>query len=85
MACTHTKRVYDPPYEDHWTGEWITPEPREVCTSEDIDIGRFRCNQCGEVGYYTGLWRDFHEMGTPCPGSDGVRRVPPNEKCNRPA
>ena len=82
MACTHTRWVYDPPYEDDWTGEWITPEPRQVSTSVDIDIGRFRCAQCGEVGYYTGLWRDFHENGIPCPGSDGVRRVPPNVRAN---
>lgn len=38
-------------------------------TQEDINIGSFRCTQCGEVGYYTGLWRDYFEKGVPCPGS----------------
>lgn len=74
MTCTHTKWVYDPQYQHDWTGEWITPEPREVGTYEDIDTGRFRCTQCGEVGYYTGLWRAFYEQGIPCPGSEGIRR-----------
>jgi hypothetical protein len=43
-------------------------------TNEDLDIGRFRCTQCGEIGYYTGLWRDFYEEGIPCPGSNKVER-----------
>ena len=78
MACTHTRWVYDPPYEDDWTGEQVTPEPREVGTYEDLDIGRFRCTQCGLIGYYTGHWRAYHEHGTPCFGSESVPRVPPN-------
>lgn len=43
-------------------------------TYEDIDIGRFRCTQCGHVGYYTGHWRRFFEEGIPCPGSERVQR-----------
>ena len=38
--------------------------------TEDIDIGRLRCIDCGEVMYYTGAWKKFHEEGTPCIGSD---------------
>jgi hypothetical protein len=43
-------------------------------TMLDLDIGRFRCSLCGDIGYYTGLWRNFYEKGIPCPGSELVRR-----------
>jgi hypothetical protein len=48
-------------------------QAHERNTYEDIDIGRFRCTQCNEVGYYTGHWREFFEKGTPCFGSDRVQ------------
>ncbi len=43
-------------------------------TYVDLDIGRFKCSQCGEIGYYTGHWKKFFEEGIPCPGSDNIRR-----------
>jgi len=56
--------------------DWDEPYDRyeEVVesTTEDLDIGCYRCTQCGEVLYYTGLWRAFHEQGVPCPGSEGL-------------
>lgn len=45
-------------------------------TYEDIGVGAFRCTQCGEVGFYTGLWRQFYERDIPCAGSD---RLPPGD------
>ena len=74
MTCTHQKWVYPEPYEDDWTGEVIYPQAYTVSTTEDIDIGRYKCTQCGEVFYYTGLWRRYFEEGVPCPGVE--RRVP---------
>lgn len=43
-------------------------------TQPDVDLGRFRCTQCCEYGYYTGFWRDFWEKGIPCPGSENLIR-----------
>ena len=40
------------------TGRWIT---EEKYTYVDLDIGRFQCTQCGEIGYYTGQWREYWE------------------------
>ena len=66
MSCDHL--TYDPPYwrpddysSDPLAGEWVYPEPRG--SYEDIDVGRYRCTQCGEVFYYTGLWREHWEGG----------------------
>jgi hypothetical protein len=78
MTCTHTssRAVWCEP--DGWEHE----EPYQVwekyATTEDLDLSRYRCTRCGEVFYYTGRWRDYHENGTPCLGSDRVARVPPN-------
>jgi uncharacterized protein with PIN domain len=73
LSCTHQRRytvvVYandlDEPYDRY--DEVVEP------TTEDLDIGRYRCTQCGEVFYYTGYWRDFHEKGASCPGSEGLK------------
>lgn len=54
-------------------------------TYEDIDIGRFKCTQCGEVGYYTGHWRDFFEKGIPCFGSDRVEYWKAQKEATKPA
>lgn len=72
--CDHKRWVYPKPIFSDWTGEYEPQEPYQVFTTEDIDVGRFHCTQCGEVGYYTGLWRDFWEQGIPCPGSEGIDR-----------
>lgn len=73
--CTHTRtRIEESTFED-WEGETRTTYRRvEESTCEDIDIGRFRCTMCGEIGYYTGQWKDYFEKGIPCLGSDKVKR-----------
>lgn len=73
MLCDHFEWVYGPPELNDWTGEY---EDRvyERSTYEDISRGRFRCTQCGHIGYYTGLWKKYYEEGIPCPGSEGVKR-----------
>lgn len=60
--CSHKTRQQVWVVEEHFdgpdTGYW---ESVEVPTFVDIDIGRFKCTQCGEVGYYTGKWREYWE------------------------
>jgi hypothetical protein len=79
VTCTHitpSKWVWQDvevsPYGD--TEQQLVDVGRQWTFDEGKDIGRFRCTQCGEVFYYTGLWRDFYEKGIPCPGSEGVQR-----------
>lgn len=73
MTCTHrtpTRWVYAE--VDIGLGETevqLVEEGGEYST-EDISIGAFRCTQCGEVGYYTGLWKAHYETGAPCPGDN---------------
>lgn len=74
-ACTHTVEhsewvESENRYTGEIEGEWFY-ETRSTC--EDFGVGRFRCTQCGWIGYYTGLWKDFYEKGIPCPGSTGIR------------
>jgi len=77
IQCTHQieRATWVPCHEDDW-GTHIEGhyEYTTEHTTEDIDIGRFRCTQCGEVMYYTGSWRKFHEEGVPCPGSDLAKK-----------
>lgn len=74
MTCDHTRWVPGTPYFCDMEGEWMTSEPRQEFTYEDISVGAFRCTQCGHIGYYTGHWKNYYENGIPCSGSDGVSR-----------
>lgn len=64
MSCTHSiersRWVETDYFGDPIPGEW---QYWTESTTEDIDLGRFRCTQCGKVMYYTGLWREHHEGG----------------------
>jgi hypothetical protein len=77
--CKHVRWVYPEPYVEDYGGYTTTvyPDPYTVSTYEDIvpGQGRFRCTQCGHIGYYTGLWRKFWEEGIPCPGSENIQRA----------
>lgn len=73
--CSH---AYDPVWVDtSWTddyghhhseGHWQTKSAQE-----DIDLHRFKCKRCGEIGYYSGAARAYHEDGvkTDIPGLGG--------------
>lgn len=74
MSCDHKRGRWAPGGTDDWTGEDLPDVWIEEYTSVDIDVGRFKCTQCGEIGYYTGLWKRYFEEGVPCSGSDGVPR-----------
>jgi hypothetical protein len=64
MSCTHqtTKEFWVDEFENDWgytePGHW---ERETVSTTVDIDTGRYKCTQCGEVMYYTGTWRKHWE------------------------
>lgn len=79
MVCEHKRGRWERGGQCDWSGEELPDVYVEEYTTEDLDVGRFRCTQCGLAMYYTGLWKEFHEKGTACAGSDGVRRVPPND------
>lgn len=72
VKCDHsiTSGSYIDTVND-WTGEaeQVWQETKKY-TYEDMDVGRFKCTQCGLVQYYTGHWKKFFEEGTPCSGSD---------------
>lgn len=75
-ACDHQEWVYPPSETDDWSGETVYPEPYQRSIQVDISLGSFKCQRCGEVGYYTGQWKRFFEEGIPCAGSDQVQRNP---------
>lgn len=68
MGCSHTRvstkrRVsYD---EDGW--EVVDYDDEVIDTCVDIDLHRFKCTQCGEVGYYSSAAKKHHEEGIPSP------------------
>ena len=65
MTCTHSiTKLENHGWECDWSGEWCDDWRQvEHSTQEDIDLHRFRCTQCGEVGYYSGAARAFYERG----------------------
>lgn len=74
MKCNHRQERQEPSYICDYTGEVVDGRWYEQGTYEDISVGAFKCTQCGEIGYYTGLWKNYYENGIPCPGSKNVER-----------
>lgn len=66
MTCTHKDPDYweTETWEDDW-GNTHTDTKRVYGRSlqKDIDLHRFRCTRCGEIGYYSGAARAYHEDG----------------------
>jgi len=77
MNCTHTieRQVWIDGYEDDWgthiDSHW---EYTTEYTTEDTNIGSYKCTQCNQTMYYTGSWRKFYEEGIPCAGSKLVNK-----------
>jgi hypothetical protein len=73
-TCDHYEHKLEWTEEyDDWTGETSSSWKRSViCLQEDIDIHRFKCTRCGEIGYYSSRARDYYENGIKCwvPGLD---------------
>lgn len=49
--------------EDPWTGEWTTESEWEDAPMVDIDLHRYKCTKCGNIGYYSSAAREYHEEG----------------------
>lgn len=77
MTCTHeeTREVWVADTTDRWgdpvPGHWKT-ETRSL--EEDIDLHRFKCTRCGEIGYYSGAARRVYEGGAT---ADDYNRIRP--------
>ena len=53
---TTTYNVYVGEYETDY--EWVWKS-----TEEDIDLHRYKCTQCGEIGYYSGAAENYYTKG----------------------
>ena len=68
MSCNHQREISRWVGEDNWyddgssmhTGDWVYDT---VSTTVDIDLHRYKCTQCGEVMYYSGRAKQYHEEG----------------------
>jgi hypothetical protein len=75
MSCNHQRDTSRWVEDDDWyenctaTGHW---EYSSEYTTVDIDLHRYKCTQCGEIMYYSGRARDYHEKGVKSPGITGL-------------
>lgn len=86
MTCPHSVTTLENHgWEDLWDGQWYD-DWRHVAhsTQEDIDLHRFRCTQCGEVGYYSSAARAFHERGEERPDL-GLTKIDAARAARRPS
>ena len=77
MSCSHTRETstWIEEFENDWgyteTGHW---HYETVSSTEDIDLHRYRCIQCGEVFYYSGRAREYYEKGTKFDWIEGLKK-----------
>jgi hypothetical protein len=50
-------------------GEWKTEEKSLMV---DIDLHRFQCSRCKQIGYYSGAAKAYYEEGKRAPGIQGL-------------
>ncbi len=73
--CDHFETVggesyaYTDAYGETQTG-WTQGGTRS--TTVDLDTHRYRCTQCGEIGYYSHAARQFYEKDVKTPGVRGL-------------
>ncbi len=67
MSCSHEKRVYRKEFVgfDSNDNEIFFDVPTLESACKDIDLHRYKCTLCGEVGYYSNSARMFYENGIP--------------------
>lgn len=63
MTCDHCETTTEWVKKENWStgeveGRW---EQISVCLQDDIDLHRFKCSRCGEIGYYSGAARRIYE------------------------
>jgi hypothetical protein len=66
MNCTHSAEKSF--WVDEIVNDWGDTEPghweyETRYTTVDIDLHRYKCTQCGEIMYYSGRARQYHEEG----------------------
>lgn len=65
--CDHEEiEEYEVKYRDCEGDICVETERRFVSTFKDIDLHRYQCSRCGEIGYYSGAAKDFYEQGKTC-------------------
>ena len=64
-SCNHQRQVaVKTALYNQYTGEEYIDRKWELeDTFEDIDIHRYKCTQCGEIGYYSGTAKDYYTKG----------------------
>ena len=65
ISCKHQRRIQvkTPVYSNYISDESIDVSWIWEDTFEDIDIHRYKCTQCGEIGYYSGAAKDYYTKG----------------------
>jgi hypothetical protein len=59
--------------QDDWTGEWEREwQTEEVSFIVDVDLHRYQCTRCKQIGYYSGAAKAFYETGKRAPGVQGL-------------
>lgn len=72
MSCNCTTSSWEYSHDDWETGEPVYELVKRYATV-DLDVGRYKCTICGEIGYYTGHWKKYFEEGIPCPGVETLK------------
>jgi hypothetical protein len=64
-SCKHQRLVeVKIPVYNHYTGdESIDIDWKWEDTFKDIDLHRYKCTQCGEIGYYSGAAENYYTKG----------------------
>ena len=67
ISCNHQRQVEVktpiPVYSNYIGDSSVDISWVWECTFEDIDIHRYKCTQCGEIGYYSGAAKDYYTKG----------------------
>ena len=65
-SCNHQRQVEvkTPVYNNYTGDESIDVSWEWEDTFKDIDLHRYECIQCGEIGYYSGAAKDYYTKGT---------------------
>lgn len=65
------------PYYEETTNDWTGEQEGEWKADErslmvDIDLHRFQCSRCKQIGYYSGAAKAYYEEGKRTPGVQGL-------------
>lgn len=76
-TCSHQAQRSE--WIDPFVNDWGVEEPGEwkysvESTTEDVDLHRYRCTQCGKIFYYSGRARDFYEKSIESPWIKGLHK-----------